>query len=69
MIGRGWEMTWAPDGRATLEYGTERRPGEPHVIWRRIGTHGAQGVHHDRPVLQGDELQTMALERRQHGAQ
>ncbi len=34
-----WEMTWAPDGRATFEYGRERRPGEPHVIWRRVGTH------------------------------
>jgi len=33
------EMTWAPDGRATFEYGAEVRPGEPHVIWRRIGTH------------------------------
>jgi hypothetical protein len=34
-----WEMTWAPDGRATFEYGEEVRPGEPHVIWRRVGTH------------------------------
>jgi len=34
-----WEMTWAPDGRATFHYGTEIRPGEPHVIWRRVGTH------------------------------
>lgn len=34
-----WEMTWAPDGRATFEYGTEVIAGEPHVIWRRIGTH------------------------------
>jgi hypothetical protein len=24
-----WEMTWAPDGRATFEYGDEIRPGEP----------------------------------------
>ena len=35
-----WELSWVPDGRATFEYGAERRPGEPHVIWRRIGTHG-----------------------------
>ncbi len=35
-----WEMTWAPDGRATFEYGREQRQGEPHVIWRRVGTHG-----------------------------
>jgi hypothetical protein len=34
-----FEMTWAPDGRATFEYGDEIKPGEPHVIWRRIGTH------------------------------
>jgi hypothetical protein len=33
-----WEMSWAPDGRATFEYGDEVRPGEPHVIWRRVGT-------------------------------
>lgn len=34
-----FEMTWADDGRATFEYGPEVRKGEPHVIWRRIGTH------------------------------
>jgi hypothetical protein len=34
-----WEMTWAPDGRATWQYGREQRPGEPHVVWRYIGTH------------------------------
>jgi hypothetical protein len=34
-----WEMTWAPNGRATFEYGNERRAGAPHVIWRRVGTH------------------------------
>ena len=34
-----WEMTWAPDGRATWQYGDERKPGEQHVVWRRIGTH------------------------------
>lgn len=34
-----WEMTWAPDGRATFEYGREVHPGQPHIIWRRIGTH------------------------------
>ncbi|MFC0107937.1 hypothetical protein [Kibdelosporangium aridum] len=34
-----WEMTWAPDGRATFEYGEEKVPGEPHIIWRRVGTH------------------------------
>ena len=34
-----WEITWAPDGRATFHYGQEVRHGEPHVVWRRIGTH------------------------------
>lgn len=35
-----WELTWAADGRATFEYGTPVRPGEPHIVWRRVGTHG-----------------------------
>ncbi len=34
-----FEMTWAPDGRATFSYGCSLRQGEPHIIWRRIGTH------------------------------
>lgn len=34
-----WEMTWAPDGRATFQYGQGPVPGDPHIIWRRIGTH------------------------------
>lgn len=34
-----WEMTWAPDGRATFTYGAEVRAGDPHIIWRRIGKH------------------------------
>ena len=34
-----FEMTWAPDGRATFEYGDELIEGEPHVVWRRVGTH------------------------------
>jgi len=34
-----WELTWAPDGRATFQYGAERRPGEAHIVWRRIGSH------------------------------
>jgi hypothetical protein len=34
-----FEMTWAGDGRATFEYGPERVPGEPHIVWRRIGGH------------------------------
>jgi hypothetical protein len=34
-----WEMTWAPDGRATFHFGTQVLRGEPHIVWRRIGTH------------------------------
>ena len=34
-----YELTWAPDGRATFEYGPPIRSGERHVIWRRIGGH------------------------------
>jgi len=32
-------MTFAPDGRATFEYGEEVVKGERHVIWRRVGDH------------------------------
>ena len=39
-----FEMTWAPDGRATFEYGREIINNEPHVIWRRIGTHEVFGA-------------------------
>ncbi|WP_030889824.1 hypothetical protein [Streptomyces sp. NRRL S-1868] len=34
-----WSMGTGPAGRATWQYGPEHRPGTPHVIWRRIGTH------------------------------
>jgi hypothetical protein len=34
-----FEMTWAPDGRATFEYGDRSRPGDAHVVWRRVGSH------------------------------
>lgn len=34
-----FEMTWAPDGRALFSYGAEVHPGEPHVVWLRIGGH------------------------------
>lgn len=34
-----WEMSWGPDDRATFQFGPEIFEGEPHVIWRRIGTH------------------------------
>lgn len=32
-----FEMTWAPNGRATFEYGNSVTEGQPHVIWRRVG--------------------------------
>lgn len=38
-----WEMTWAPDGRATFHYAPSVRDGEPHIVWRRIGTHDVFG--------------------------
>ena len=34
-----FEMTFAPDGRATWQFGDEVVEGEIHIIWRRIGTH------------------------------
>ncbi len=34
-----YELAWAPDGRATFSYGRSVVGDEPHVIWRRIGTH------------------------------
>lgn len=33
-----WEITWAPDGRATFMFG-DGRPDDVHIVWRRIGTH------------------------------
>ena len=34
-----YELTFAPDGRATFHYGDEVIPGQPHIVWRRIGDH------------------------------
>jgi hypothetical protein len=34
-----FEMTWADHGRATFEYGAAIVAGEPHIVWRRVGTH------------------------------
>jgi hypothetical protein len=34
-----FEMTWAPNGRATFSYSTSPNPGDVHIIWRRIGGH------------------------------
>jgi hypothetical protein len=38
-----FEMSWAPDGRATFEFGEERLPGQRHIVWRRIGGHEVFG--------------------------
>jgi hypothetical protein len=32
-----FEMTWAPNGRATFGFGDSGIDGEPRVIWRRVG--------------------------------
>lgn len=34
-----WEISWDADGRATFEYGDQKTGGDPHIVWRRIGTH------------------------------
>ena len=34
-----WELSWTADGRATFQYGRDGIPGQPHIIWRRIGSH------------------------------
>ena len=34
-----FELTWAPDGRATFEFAQPIHNGEAHVIWRRCGGH------------------------------
>jgi hypothetical protein len=39
-----FELSWAPDGRATFHYGEPVVEGEPHIVWRRIGTHEIFGA-------------------------
>ncbi|WP_030222936.1 hypothetical protein [Streptomyces bikiniensis] len=34
-----YELTWAPDGRATWSYGRARIARDRHIVWRRIRTH------------------------------
>lgn len=34
-----FEMTSADNGRATFQYGEPIVNTEPHIIWRRVGTH------------------------------
>ena len=38
-----FELTWAPDGRATFSYGKSIGGSEPHIVWRRVGTHEVIG--------------------------
>jgi len=38
-VSKVFEMTWAPDGRATWEFGAPIRDGVRHMIWRRVDTH------------------------------
>ena len=35
-----FEMSWAPDGRATFMWDESIQPGKRHVIWVRCGDHG-----------------------------
>jgi hypothetical protein len=35
-----FKIAWADDGRALFRYGPEKKPGEPHVMWYRLGNHG-----------------------------
>ncbi|WP_326680916.1 hypothetical protein [Streptomyces sp. NBC_01237] len=44
-----YELTWAPDGRATWSYGREKVTGARHIVWHRIGTHSIL----DRPLADG----------------
>jgi hypothetical protein len=39
------EMTWADDGRATSEHGSEQLLGETPINWRRIGGHAILKNH------------------------
>jgi hypothetical protein len=38
-----FEIPWADDGRATFSYAKSLKNGEPHIIWRRVGTHDILG--------------------------
>ncbi len=38
-----FEMTWADNGRATFQYGEPIVDAEPHIVWRRVGTHDVLG--------------------------
>ncbi|MFF1511945.1 hypothetical protein [Streptomyces sp. NPDC058326] len=53
-----YELTWAPDGRATWSYGRAVVAGLPHVVWHRIGTHSIL----DRPLAEA-RLAVLGMER------
>ena len=38
-----YEMTWAPDGRATFSWGEPVMEGRRHIVWLRCGGHGMLG--------------------------
>lgn len=38
-----YEVTFAANGRATWGYGDPVLEDEPHVVWRRVGSHSVFG--------------------------
>lgn len=34
-----YEMSWAPDGRATFAWGSEQILGKRYVVWLQVGGH------------------------------
>ena len=34
------EIAWQLNGRALFRFGSEKRPGEVHILWYRVGNHG-----------------------------
>jgi hypothetical protein len=49
-----YELSFGAGGRATFAYGDEVVPGEPHVIWRRIGDRGG-AEHPGEPIHRNKE--------------
>ncbi|MEE1928814.1 hypothetical protein V1J52_11550 [Streptomyces sp. TRM 70351] len=44
-----YELTWAPDGRATWSYGREVFAEARHIVWHRIAAHSIL----NRPLAEG----------------
>lgn len=57
-----WELSWAADGRAT--YGPELKDGQPHIAWRRIGSHDI--FRNPRPPATFPEMRNAADLRGKH---